>query len=532
MNVFVERGNFMDSGEQTLVHEFLEVSAKTWPAKIAFIHDDVRVTYEQINSMANMLALWLREQGIAAGDRVVIFLENSIEYVVSYYGTLKIGGVAVPLNCDVKFDSLGALLEETQPKIVITSGKFEKLFREVNPDTLNIHKIVMKCPSLTWNSFNSVVAWEDVISEGSVPDPDLPIEESTLASIIYTSGSTGKPKGVMLSHKNITSNTLSIVKYLKLSNNDILMVVLPFFYVMGKSLLNTHFAVGGTVVVNNRFAFPAGVIEQMVSERVTGFSGVPSTYAYLLHRSPLGAYRDKLASLRYCSQAGGHMSSMIKEKLLETLPSHTQLYIMYGATEAAARLAYVEPERLRGKIDSIGRPIPGVTIKVMNEKGFEVPSGLHGELVARGPNIMLGYWKDSESTYRVLDENGYHTGDMGYQDEDGYLYVTGRKDNLLKVGGHRINTQEIEDALMKTELLLEVTVFGVEDGMLGKRLVALAVPISGKTSERDVLANYLTVLPRYKLPSEIKFVRSLHKNSNGKIDRSKCMEMFNKMLTM
>ena len=223
---------------------------------------------------------------------------------------------------------------------------------------------------------------------------------------------------------------------------------------------------------------------------------------------------------------------MIKEKLLETLPSHTQLYIMYGATEAAARLAYVEPERLRGKIDSIGRPIPGVTIKVMNEKGFEVPSGLHGELVARGPNIMLGYWKDSESTYRVLDENGYHTGDMGYQDEDGYLYVTGRKDNLLKVGGHRINTQEIEDALMKTELLLEVTVFGVEDGMLGKRLVALAVPISGKTSERDVLANYLTVLPRYKLPSEIKFVRSLHKNSNGKIDRSKCMEMFNKMLTM
>src|SRR6185369_3866328 len=185
-------------------------------------------------------------------------------------------------------------------------------------------------------------------------------------------------KGVMLSHGNIVANTWSIVQYLNLTEKDIQMVVLPFFYVMGKSLLNTHFAVGGTVVVNNSFAYPASVIRQMAAERVTGFSGVPSTYAYLLHRSPLFSFRDRLESLRYCTQAGGHMSREIKEKLLRALPSHTRLYIMYGATEAAARLTYVEPERLASKFESIGRAIPGVTVRVLDEKGQEVPTGEPG----------------------------------------------------------------------------------------------------------------------------------------------------------
>ena len=147
-----------------------------------------------------------------------------------------------------------------------------------------------------------------------------PIEQSNLASIICTSGSTGKPKGVMLSHANIVSNTHSICQYLELSAQDIQMVVLPFFYVMGKSLLNTHFAVGGTIVINNKFAFPVTVVNQMIDEQVTGFSGVPSTYAHLLHRSPLAKVRDKLASLRYCSKAGGHMSRPIKKELRSVLP--------------------------------------------------------------------------------------------------------------------------------------------------------------------------------------------------------------------
>lgn len=510
----------------TLVHGFLETSAKLRPDKLAFIHETVRVTYEQVNSMANRLASWLMGQGVVSGDRIVIILENSLEYVVSYYGALKSGGVAIPLNYDVRSYSLQSILQELQPKVVISSARLEQLFKHINPDLIDIRMLLTKNRSHARQlSRHAIFEWEDVIRQGQVSNPGLSIKATALASIVYTSGSTGKPKGVMLSHRNIVSNTFSIVRYLNLGEADIQMVVLPFFYVMGKSLLNTHFAVGGTVVVNNRFAYPACVLQQMIKERVTGFSGVPSTYAYLLHRSLLAAYRNQLESLRYCTQAGGHMPSQLKEKLLQTLPAHTKLYIMYGATEAAARLAYVEPERLRSKIDSIGRQIPGVTLKILDERGIEVPSGQLGEVVARGPNIMLGYWMDAAGTSSVLDENGYHTGDIGYRDEEGYFYVIGRKDDLLKVGGHRIYPQEIEDAIMETDLLVEVAVFGVEDALQGRRLVAMAVPSNGNTNERDILAHCVSRFPRYKVPSEIRLVDSLPKNLNGKIDRAGCMKL-------
>lgn len=303
------------------------------------------------------------------------------------------------------------------------------------------------------------------------------------------------------------------------------MIVLPFFYVMGKSLLNTNFAVGGTVVLNNKFAYPATVVKQMSEERVTGFSGVPSTYAYLLHRSPLKDYRDKLDSLRYCSQAGGHMSRNVKEDLRKVLPEHTQIYIMYGATEASARLTCLEPERFLDKMESIGKPIPGVTLQIFDNSGNAVSMGKTGEIVASGSNIMQGYWKDKESTKKVLDRHGYHTGDLGYEDEGGYFFVIGRSDNLIKVGGHRINTQEVEDALMETDRIVETVVLGIPDPLLGYRLVALVCTKNGDYDEKETLSHCASRLPKYKMPSEIKLVRTLPKSSSGKIDRNKCLQI-------
>jgi len=306
------------------------------------------------------------------------------------------------------------------------------------------------------------------------------------------------------------------------------MVVLPFFYVMGKSLLNTHIAAGATLVINNKFAYPATVVRQMIDEKVTAFSGVPSTYAYLLHRSPLEKSRHKLASLRYCSQAGGHMSDYLKKELQRVLPEHTKIFIMYGATEAAARLTYLEPERYMQKMGSIGKPIPDVTLCVLDENGREVAAGKNGELVASGRNIMQGYWQDAEATAAVLTKNGYHTGDLGYRDWDGYFYVYGRKDNLLKVGGHRVNPRETEDALMATGLVIEAVVIGLPDELLGSKLYALATPKNGDCLEDTILANCAEKLPKYKLPAELKLVRSLPKNANGKISREKCLELLNR----
>ncbi|GFO61691.1 AMP-dependent synthetase and ligase [Geomonas silvestris] len=513
-------------GERS-VHHLLENSARLHPQRTALIHDSERVSYGRLNQEANCLASFLRQQGVTAGERVALLLENSLCYVVSYYGILKAGAVAVPLNPELKAEGLGELLRDLEPRMVIVSRKAEHALRESDPDRLGISLVLVQDPALAWSGGHArILPWEDALEQGGTEDPGQCGSPDRLASIIYTSGSTGKPKGVMLSHRNIVANTDSIVAYLGLTEQDIQMVVLPFFYVMGKSLLNTHVAVGGTVVLNNNFAYPASVIAQMASERVTGFSGVPATYAYLLHRSPLAAFRDRLSELRYCTQAGGHMSRQIKEQLIEALPPHTRLFVMYGATEAAARLSYVEPERLREKMESIGRPIPGVTIRVVDDQGREVARGESGELVASGANIMQGYWRDREATARALDHNGYHTGDLGYQDADGYLYVTGRKDDLLKVGGHRIDPQEIEDALMASGLLLEVAVLGVQDELLGKRLVALAVPLDPATTAGTLLAGCLDRLPRHKLPGEVRFVQALPKYPSSKVDRPGCLALF------
>ena len=510
----------------TLIHHFLERNATCFPDKTALIHGDVRATYSEINNRANNLALHLIENGLTPGDRVVLLMENCLEYVISYYGILKTGAVAVPLNSDLKTEGLRAILAELEAKCVISSSRFEKLLQAADLAACGIQRLILKSPKSKWSSTPYRVSDLGSLAETRhALNPDIQIRENDLASIIFTSGSVGGPKGVMLSHENLVHNTFSICQYLHLTQEDIQMVVLPFFYVMGKSLLNTHFAVGGSIVINNKFAFPAAVLNEMVSEKVTSFSGVPSTYAFLLHRSPIAAYRDKLTSLRYCSQAGGHMSRVIKEELRQVLPAHTDIYIMYGATEASARLSYLEPERFKEKIDSVGKAIPGVALKVLNEKGEEVPEGQVGELVAAGSNIMMGYWKNPEATAKALLDGWYHTGDQAFQDEQGFFYVVGRKDDLIKVGGHRVNPGEVEDKLMDSGQLVEVLTLGVPDPLLEHRLVAFVVSREER-QDADALLRYCEeTLPRYMVPSEIRILQSLPKSASGKIDRCRCLSL-------
>ena len=551
-----------------LIHHFLENSANLYPDKVALIHEKTRATYKEINQKANNLANWLITNGIQKGDRVIILLENSLEYVVSYYGILKAGAVTVPLSTGLKPDGLIPLVEELEPKVIISSTKFERLLKAANLNIPGLDIAIISKPKLLTDSNGyKVVSFEDLISTNSKGEPNNPeslpreihdsvsetdftgadilINENDLSSIIYTSGSTGKPKGVMLSHKNIVSNTNSICESLKLRNSDIQMVVLPFFYVMGKSLLNTLFAVGGTIVINNKFAYPATVINQMIDEKVTLFSGVPSTYAYLLHRSPLATHnhqpstldqhtthntqhtnpKNQLSHLRLVTQAGGHMAKSVKIALKEALPEHTKIFIMYGATEASARLTCLDPDFFNEKIDSIGKPIPEVVIRLLDEKGNQVQRGTKGEVVANGANIMMGYWKDPESTGKVLDEKGYHTGDIGRVDEDGFIFLEGRKDNLIKMGGHRINPREIEDVIIASNLVVETIVIATKDKLLGKKLIALVVSKDVDLDKNLILSICLKDLPKYKLPSDILFVRSLPKNSSGKVDRKQCQKM-------
>lgn len=509
----------------TLVHHFLERSARLYPDKVAIIHGKVRATYSEINTRADNLAHYLISIGAQKGDRIVLLMENCVEYVIAYYGIMKASAVAVPLNSDLKPEGLRYAIEDLQAKVFISSARFEKLISSSDLTSLGLTHLILKSAQALLPA--QAVSFDSAASPSPIAHRPLPeCLPSDLASIIYTSGSTGGPKGVMLSHRNLVDNVSSICQYLCLTDKDIQMCVLPFFYVMGKSLLNTHIAVGGSLVINNQFAFPATVLKEMITEKVTGFSGVPSTFAYLLHRSPLAASRDSLTSLRYVSQAGGHMSKAIKEELRKVLPSYTDIVVMYGATEAGARLSYLEPSRFADKKESIGKAIPGVELKVIREDGHDASIGQIGELVARGSNIMPGYLNKPEATARALINGWYHTGDQAYMDDEGFFFLMGRQDDLLKVGGHRLSPQDIEDTLMESGLFVEAVVLGIPDELLGNKLVVLGAPANNGCEENTILAYCADCLPRFKVPSEVRFTKNLPKKTSGKIDRKGCVELF------
>ncbi|GAB6094612.1 class I adenylate-forming enzyme family protein [Desulfatiferula olefinivorans] len=510
-----------------LIHHFLEQSAQAYPDKTAIIYQENRITYAELNQAANRLAAYLIDNNVKKGALIPLMFENGVDYVTAYFGILKAGAVAVPLGTDLKPESLSYYLKELESDIMLASGRFERLLKATALSELGIKSLVLSNPASpqSTHGINAADFTEIIRSDGSHHNPSVSLDPEALANIIYTSGSTGTPKGVMLSHRNVVANTNSICRYLKLTDKDIQMVVLPFFYVMGQSLMNTHLAVGGTLVINNTFAYPASVIQQMIDEKVTGFSGVPSTYAYLLHKSPLEARKDELAHLRYCSQAGGHMASHLKLKLREILPSHTDIYIMYGATEASARLAYLEPDQLSRKTDSIGKAIPDVDLFVADNDGKPLPDGQIGELMAKGLNIMMGYFKDPELTSKKLGPEGYHTGDLCYRDSEGYFFLSGRQDDLIKVGGHRINPQEIEDTLMASDFIVEVALLGLPDALMGNKLVAVVVPKDETFEKSDFMHYCQKTMPRFKHPSNIVCTRSLPKKASGKIDRFKCLDL-------
>ena len=509
-----------------LTHHFLEKSCDSFPEKEAVVHAGRRYTYRQIEDRANLLANWLLEANLRSGDRVAILIRNSIEYIVSYFGVLKAGGVAVPLNTGLETREIDQMIIDSQSRVFMTEKYFVEKFGNFSERNETIAKMMVfvdsKADAGKWNM--SVESFESLLKSGSTSRPNCPIVDQDLAALIYTSGSSGKPKGVALKHVNIVSNTMSIVSCLDLKNDERCLCILPFFYVFGKSLLNTHFAVAGTVILDNRFTFPNSVLKTLVEERATSLSGVPSTFSTLLYRSTMT--RMSFPSLRYLAQAGGHMSDKVKRDLLACFPDK-RIYIMYGTTEAAPRLSFLALQNFPEKIASIGKAIPNVMLRVFNEAGEEVKRGQTGEIVARGSNIMQGYWNDADATSKVLRGGWYWTGDLGYCDNEGYFYVTGRRRDLVKVGMYKVSPKEVEDVLCRYAGTLDAAVIGVPDEYTGESLIAYIVPEKKVTFSEESITTFCSrKLPYYKIPARIIFMECLPKNDVGKISKQKLLQEY------
>jgi acyl-CoA synthetase (AMP-forming)/AMP-acid ligase II len=338
------------------------------------------------------------------------------------------------------------------------------------------------------------------------------------AMMIYTSGTTSRPKGVLLSNGNLVANARAIAAYLQITPNDKVLCGLPFHFSYGSSVLNSNLISGAQLLLEDNFAFPQQTLKKMQEEGVTGFPGVPSTFALLLGRCQLSDF--DLGKLRYLTQAGGSMPRAQIEKLRQQLP-HTQVFIMYGQTEATARLSYLAPEHLEAKLGSVGMPLPGVEIEVRSD-GQVVPTGEIGEICARGPNIMLGYWREPELTSQVLRDGWLHTGDLGHLDSEGFLYIDGRAVEMIKVGAFRVSPQEVEEVLATFPGVQEVAVTGIADEVLGQSIKAVIVLREGAPADlRGIKAHCRQQLASYKVPKIVEFAAVLPRTASGKVQRFK-----------
>jgi len=504
------------------VNEFLEKSAKTTPDKPAVFFNEKWMTYADIEINANRLGNFLKNNGIERHDRIAILCNNSFEYIISYFAISKIGGISVPLNSTASTREIEYIIHSCEAKALLTNRMLKEATLAMIPTLKMTSLLVCDQEELcSRDDFRDirVFGWEEAFQDGSSDPPSIPCIDLDLESIVFTSGSTGVPKGVMLTHLNTVSNMYSICQYLKLTGSDRIMAILPFSYIYGKSLLLTHFCVGGSVVIDNRFLYPNLVLESMVDNEVTGFAGVPSTFAILLHRSDL--LKMEFKTLRYVTQAGGAMAPSVQKKVVEAF-APAQVYIMYGATEAAPRLSYLDPTLLSRKLGSIGKAVPNVELFIVDENGRKLSPGETGEIAARGSNIMKGYWNEPEETARVLRDGMYFTGDLGMTDDEGFFYVVGRKNDFIKVKGFRVSAKEIEEIILEMEGIHEAAVIGVEDEILGEAVKTFVVLKENSEVTKDSILRHIAAnLQPYKAPKYIEFCRSLPKNASGKILKSK-----------
>jgi len=460
-----------------------------------------RYSYGDLKAAVARLTGQLEKRGLQHGQRVLLLSEDGLFWAAAYLATLRRGLVCVPLPPKLAPEELDCVCALAAPALVFVSSR---LACTVVDRFLPGHVI------------RDTALVDDDSSAHPSTDGSPATQPDDLAALMFTSGSTGKARGVMISHGNIISNTESIIQYLALTSRDRVMAVLPFHYCFGTSLLHTHLRVGGSVVIEPRFMYPELVLNRMQDTKCTGFAGVPSHFQILLRRSTLS--KRALPDLRYVQQAGGQLASTFIRELRNALPDK-EIFVMYGQTEATARLSYLPPRFLDSKLGSIGKGIPGVRLHVLMDDGQPVAPGETGEVVAEGPNVAHGYWQDAEETARCFRDGKLYTGDLATVDNDGFIYIVDRAKDFLKCGGKRVSCHQVENVLLDNPALLEAAVIGEPDDVLGEAAVAYVVPRDTKDrpSLEILKLHCKEKLPPPFVPKRFVLLKSLPKNSSGKV---------------
>lgn len=509
-----------------LVRDFLEQSADRLPEKIALVCDGKRLTYREVDALADRVANALIDLGVTRGDRVAIFLQNSVETVVGIFGILKAGGTFVVVNPTTKREKLLYILTNCRASALIADARSDLTGVIGAADSLvpSLRACVL-CGPAAPTSPDGVAArcirFESVIEKYPAQRPVRRNIDLDLACLIYTSGTTGDPKGVMSDHSNVAFATSSIIEYLGNVESDVVINVLPLSFDYGLYQLLMTFKFGGTLVLEKSFAYPAAILKRIEQERVTGFPGVPTLYALLL---PMDLSAFDLSSLRYLTNTAAALPVSHIEALRKKF-AHVTMFSMYGLTETK-RTLYLPPAELDRRPGSVGRPIPGTEAWIEDEAGRRLGPGEVGELVVRGRHVMRGYWEAPEMTakrYRLDPVTGdrlCYTNDLFRTDEAGFFYFVGRKDDIIKSRGEKVAPKEVESIIHGIASVSEVAVIGVPDAVLGQAIKVFIVTSDKTLTEKAVLAHCRAHMEDYMMPKFIEFRETLPKSANGKISKS------------
>jgi len=489
----------------------LEETAKHYRGKTAITLGDRRLSYAELDEASNKIANALLKMGVSKGDRVAMLLSNSPEFAVIYFGVVKIGAVAIPLDTKYKVSELASLFGDSRPKVLVTESPFLEPLVSILPRFEYIERVI----DLGSRHEGRFLGYQEIMATSSARKVDIEPEPEDIANIAYTSGPTFHPRGVMLSHQSLATGATILGDVFRQTDEDVVVLfALPLHHVVGlEAVLLTSISKGSTVVMLPGLSI-SGLMRTIEEERVTIFMGVPFIFILMVRMAGEEGIKHDLSSLRLCCAGGAPVSTNIMKRFKRLYG--LDIVQFWGLTEATAYLT-CQPVDGTGKLGSVGKASPGWEVKVADNNGKELPLNQSGEIIVRGP-IMKEYYNNPQATAETIRDGWLYTGDVGRVDEDGELFILGRKKEMIIAKGQNIYPSDIEDVLYTHPKVAEAAVVGIPDELRGEVIRAIISLKAGEVAtEQEIKRFCLEHIANYKVPKQVIFLDSLPKTATGKI---------------
>jgi long-chain acyl-CoA synthetase len=494
------------------IADVLKQTAARLPDKPAILFQDKPITYDELERQVEAAAAGIAALGVRKGDRVGVLVHNIPHFVYAYLGIVRAGGVMVPLNTMFTADEVSFILADAEARAVVVAEPFLHTVDGLRETLPMLEHVVVTGGSAPMGA----MSWEQMIGRGKAA-PDITLDPEDLACLPYTSGTTGKPKGAMLTHGNLTANLeqMSGVPLLAETEKDVVLLVLPMFHIYALNVsLGLTFREGATAVLQERFD-PVASLDAIERHRVTVIFGAPPMFVAWL--STPGIEKRDLSSVRLAVSGAAPLPGAVLEDFQRKLG--ITIWEGYGLTETSPGLTSDAMGKV-AKPGSIGKPLPNVELRLVDEDDEDVEEDDPGEIVVRGPNVFRGYWHDEAGTKEAMRGGWFHTGDVAYADEDGYLFLVDRKKDLIIVSGFNVYPREVENVLYRHPKVAEAAVVGVPHPYTGEAVKAVVALKPGTTaSEEEIIEFCKKSIARFKCPQVVEFVDQLPHTDTGKVLR-------------